>query len=262
MLNNQRRKQLFAAPLAVFLIMFVLFPLLMLLINAFFYKGQFTFKFFRDFFTDGYSLKVLGRSLWIAFIASMICILVAYPVAYILALTNFKKAPMILMLFIMPMWINTLLRTVATRDLMNILNIEFGYGTLIFGLVIEYLPFMILPIYVVLKNIDKKLIEASRDLGAPPAMVFLKTILPLSVPGIISGFLMVFTPSVSTYFMSQSQFLGSVKTQMFGQLLNAVWSTNFGKGSVLALVLLFVVGTSVLVTNKLTKIGNQRGGLW
>jgi spermidine/putrescine transport system permease protein len=260
--NNQRRKQFFTLPLLVFLIMFVIFPLCMLFINAVFDHGHFTLKYIRDFCTDGYSFRILGRSLLVALAASIICILIAYPVAYILALTKFRAAPTILLLFIMPMWINTLLRTLATKDLIDLLGIQYGYGTLIFGLVVEYLPFMIMPIYIVLKNIDKKLIEASKDLGANNFTMFLKVILPLSVPGILSGFLMVFTPAVSTYFMSQSQFLGSVKTQMFGQLLNAIWSTNFGKGSVSAIVLLAVVGVSVFITNRFTKIGNQRGGLW
>lgn len=259
-LTSQRARQFFAAPFVVFLLVFVVLPLVLLFANALFEDGKFTFRFFTEFFTDEYSLTVLGRSLWVAFVAALICLAIAYPIAYILAFSNIKRAGIYILLFIMPMWINTLLRTFALKEFLYLFTENFGYGTMLIGIVMDYLPFMILPIYTVLSNIDKKYIEASRDLGAPPRKVFMKTVLPLSVPGIISGFLIVFTPTVSTYFISE--YLGNSNTMMFGELLNSLWRNNFGKASVLALILLVIVLASVLITNRLTKIGNKRGGLW
>jgi len=262
--HNTRIKQLFAAPFVVFLLIFVLLPLLLLIWNAFFGGGSFSFKSITDVFTDGQSMPVLWRSIWVAFIATAVCIAIGYPIAYWLALTKFNRAGTILVLFILPMWINAMLRIYALREVINIFTEDMNYGTLILGLVMDYLPFMIMPIYVVLSNIDKKLLEAASDLGAPPRQVFMKTVLPLSVPGILSGFLIVFTPSVSTYFISE--YLGdSSKTLMFGELINKLmknFEANIAKVSVLALILLAVLGLAILATNRLSKIGNNRGGLW
>ena len=203
---------------------------------------------------------MLGNSLWVALAAAAICILIGYPIAYILALSKFKRAPTIIMLFVMPMWINLLLRTYALRQFTELFTSNLSYGTLIFWLVMDYLPFMILPIYTVLSNIDKKYLEASADLGAPPRYVFLKTVLPLSVSGILSGFLIVFTPAVSTYFLSD--YIGNPNVRMFGELINSTMSYNVSMASVYAIVLLVIVAISVLVLNRLSKIGNRRGGLW
>jgi len=260
LLSSNRTKQLFAAPFVIFLLMMVVFPLILLFIYAFFQKGQFSGESFSKFWTDGFSLKVLGNSLWVALVAAVICIVIGYPIAYILALTKFKRAPTILMLFIMPMWINLLLRTYALKQFTILFTTEMGYGTLVFWLVMDYLPFMILPIYTVLSNIDKKYLEASADLGAPPAFVFLKTVLPLSVSGILSGFLIVFTPAVSTYFLSE--YLGNPHVMMFGQLLNRTMHFNLSMASVYAIVLLVIIAIAVLILNRLSKIGNRRGGLW
>ena len=259
--NSQRTRQMFALPFVVFLLMMVVFPLILLFVYAFFKDGKFNGTEFVTFWTDGFTLPVLGTSLWIAFVAAIICILIGYPIAYILALTKFKRSYIILMLFIMPMWINLLLRTYALKELSELFSTNLGYGTLIFWIVMDYLPFMILPIYTVLSNIDKKYMEASSDLGAPPLKVFLKTVLPLSVPGIISGFLIVFTPAVSTFFLSE--YMGNPDIIMLGQLLNDVWTQgNISLASVIAIVLLVIIAISVLVTNWLSKMGNRRGGLW
>ncbi|MDR0975849.1 MAG: ABC transporter permease [Christensenellaceae bacterium] len=265
MKTNNRARIFFAIPFVVFLIMFVLFPLLLLFYFAFFSGDGFSFEYVKNFFTDG-SLQILLNSIIIALITAVICIALGYPVAYILAQSKAKSAPIILMLLIAPMWVNGLLRAFATKQLLYAVlgsNLQTGMGTLIIGLVLDFLPFMIMPIYTVLKNVSSKYREASADLGASPSQTFASVTLPLSIPGVISGFLMVFTPAVSTYYLSE--YLGSSKTYMIGQQLNDVFNASFGKygrGSVIAIILLLVVAMSVMATNRLSKIGNQRGGLW
>ena len=256
-------KYLFAAPLIVFLMVFVIYPMLILVWNAFQTPDGFGFSNFMVFFRDGFSMPVFLRSLWVAAVCAVVSVFIAYPIAYALAISGIKRAPTILMLFILPMWINTLLRTFAMREFFFLFDIGLGYTTMIIGIVVDFLPFMILPIYIVLGNIGTKYIEASQDLGAPPFKVFTKTVLPLSVPGILSGFLLVFTPTISTFFLSF--YLGNSDTPMFGEVLNRYFIHMIGgegPGSALSLILLLVVGITLLVTNRFTKIGNKRGGLW
>ena len=253
------KRYMFAAPFIVFMLLTVVLPLILLFWYAF-YDNGFTMRFFISFFNDGVAFAVLGRSMWVALLSSVIALLIAYPIAYVLATTTSKRSMFLLMLFIMPMWVNTLLRAIALEQLFNAASISLGYFTLIVSLVIAYLPFVILPIFVVLKNIDKKYYEASADLGASPSKTFVKTILPLSVPGIVSGFLLIFVPAVSTYFFSAR--LGN-ETTMLGELLNTLNMEGlYGQGSVIAIVLLVIVGFSVAVTNRFTKIGNKKGGLF
>jgi spermidine/putrescine transport system permease protein len=240
--------------------MFVVFPLSILFYYAFISGGGFSLNSFAKFFSNAGEMKILGRSLTVSLAAAAICILIGYPAAYILSQTNFKKANVILLLLIAPMWANSLLRIVATRELLYMLSVERGMTMLIIGLVLDYLPFMILPIYTTLSNIDKKYNEAGLDLGASHFRVFVRIILPLSIPGIISGFLMVFAPIVSTYYITDYL---APNEQMVGNILNYYFSRhNYESGSAVAIILLFIVLLCVLATNKLTKIGNKRGGLW
>jgi spermidine/putrescine transport system permease protein len=174
-----------------------------------------------------------------------------------------KKAQYILLTaLIAPMWINGLLRTIALKDLATVIGIPNGQLLLLIGLTLDYLPFMIMPIYLVLSGINKSFCEASADLGATPRITFTKVIIPLSMSGIISGFLMVFTPAVSTYYISE--YLGDTSTWMIGEELNLMFTKNhdYSGASVIALVLLLLVGLSVLLTNRLSKIGNTKGGAY
>lgn len=241
---------------------FVVLPLLMLLYHAFFVDG-FTFKAVTKYFGSRAEMATLWRSLQIAFIAAFFCLAIGYPTAYIITrIKNKKMQYLLLLLLIAPMWINGLLRTVALKNLAELLSIPNGRTLVIIGLVFDYLPFMILPIYLVLANIDKRYMEASADLGANPAITFLKITLPLSTGGIMAGFLMVFTPAVSTYYMSQ--YLGTTRTFMIGEELNLMFAKNhdYAGASVIALVLLLLVGISTLLTNRLSKIGNREGGVF
>lgn len=185
-------------PYAIFLFIFVVIPLLLIAWYAFTNAdGQFTLDNFKKFIHNSETVNTFVYSVGIAILTTIICILIGYPVAYILSKKNiFNSSSVIVMLFILPMWINTLLRTLATVALFDFLNLPLGEGALIFGLVYNFLPFMIYPIYNTLTKLDNNLIEAAQDLGASPVQVFKKATLPLSMPGITSGILMVFMPTV------------------------------------------------------------------
>jgi len=160
------------------------------------------------------------------------------------------------------MWINFLLRTVATKALFNFFNIELGMGTVLFGMVYNFLPFMILPIYTTLANIDKSLIEAATDLGASPSRAFLRVTLPLSFPGMLSGITMVFTPVITTFVISD--LLSYNMISLVGNVINNdVNMMQFNNASALSfLLLVFIAGTMVLIS-KYDKNGTKGGaGLW
>jgi spermidine/putrescine transport system permease protein len=252
----------FALPYIVFMAVFVVLPLIMLLYHAFFVDG-FTFDAVKKYFSNRAEMATIYRSLKIAFISAVLCLAVGYPVAYIITkVKNRRTQYLLLLLLIAPMWINGLLRTVALKNLAGLLSVPNGTGLVIMGLVFDYLPFMVMPVYLVLSNIDKRYTEASADLGANPVITFCKITLPLSAGGIMSGFLMVFTPAVSTYYMSQ--YLGTPRTFMIGEELNLMFAKNhdYAGASVIALVLLFIVGVSTLLTNRLSRIGNPKGGVF
>ena len=254
---------MFALPFIIFMLLMVVLPLTLVFIHAFRDDGGFTFNNFRSIFTDGFSMRVLGRSLWMAVIATVIILLVAYPIAYGLAMAGFKRKTTILLLFTLPMWTNLLLRSNALRAVFYLVDFPLGFWAIMVAFLLNFLPIMILPIYVVLSNIDKKYIEASQDLGASLMRVFFKTVLPLSAPGIVAGVILVFSPIVSTYFISGFFGGGGTGWRMFGELLNSfIRTTDYGEGAVLSIILLLIVGTTVFILNRFSKVGNKRGGLW
>jgi len=257
-------RRLFAFPYVFVLAIFVLLPLFFILGTAFQSKGGgFTFSKVGNFFTDGVSLPTLWKSIWVGGLTTLICLAVGYPVAYFLASPEYNKSNILMLLFILPMWINLLLRTLATKTLFAVLNIPLGQSAVLFGMVYNFLPFMILPIYTVLTNIDKSYIEGARDLGANGAQVFLKVTLPLSVPGIISGITMVFVPTISTYVIST--LLSEGNFRLFGDLINYDFikiNGDRGLGSVMSIVMLLIVVLFNFVLNKFAKDDNAKGGVW
>lgn len=257
---NFNSRSLFALPYIIYMTIFVVVPLFMLLGFAFFGDGGFSFDEVNAFFTDSSQWATVGRSLRIALVASICCILIAYPLAYIIAKIKSKTMQyMVLMALVAPMWINGLLRTIALKDLATLMGIPTGETLLTLGLIIDYLPFMLMPIYLVITGIPKSYLEVSADLGASPLTTFMKVTLPLSMSGIISGFLMVFTPAVSTYYMSE--YLGNQSTFMIGEQLNTMFSKDNKSGAaVIALVLLVLVGLSVFIANQISRIGNNKKG--
>ena len=212
------KRSSWALPYFIFLVMFVVLPLLLVLVYALQDgSGHFTLSNVTKFFTDSDALSTFAVSIEIAIETTLLCILIGYPAAWILSNKEYNRSAVTIVLFIMPMWINALMRTLATAELFNVLGIHLGKGTLLYGMVYDYLPFMIYPIYNVLDKMDKSYAEAAQDLGATPWKVFWKVIVPLSMPGVASGVLMVFMPTVSTFAISE--FLTNNKIKLFGTII-------------------------------------------
>ena len=243
----------------VFMAIFVVLPLLLILVYAFQDgNGHFTLSNITRFFSDSDALGTFAVSIEVAIENTLICILLGYPAAWILANKDLNKSAVTIILFIMPMWINALMRTLATAELFNTLGITLGKGTLLFGMVYDYLPFMIYPIYNVLNKMDKSYSEAAQDLGATPWQVFWKVTVPLSMPGVSSGILMVFMPTVSTFAISE--FLTNNKIKLFGTIIQEnINSSMWNYGAALAFIMLIIIGISTLFTNDDEK--EAEGGL-
>ena len=253
-------------PYAVFLIFFVIVPMLVILVYAFTDKNMhFSFSNFVRFFSDTTKLSTIVYSIVIALVTTVIALLIAYPIAYILARSRLKKKFVILMLFVLPMWINFVLRVNALREIFNLIaqspNMEWltsaNYFKTVFGMVYDFLPFMILPLYTTIMKIDKSLYEASADLGGNAFTSFTRVTLPLSVPGIMSGVTMVFLPSMTNYVVSDM--LGNAKVTIIGKFIYEYFGTDWHMGSIVALVLLLVVFISTLLSGGFTSEENVRG---
>ena len=253
-------RKVLAYPYMAFLIVFVVTPLVLILINAFVADGQLTFQNFADFFTDSGSLTVLGNSLVIGLVTTVICLAIGYPVAYNLVKYH-ASSKVFVLLFILPMWVNFLIRTLSLKSIFLSLDISLGMGTVVFGMVYNYLPYMILPLHTTLLSIDHGYIEAAEDLGADRITVLLKTVLPLSVPGIISGITMTFIPAISTFAISE--LLSNRQIYLFGDSINTKFTVaqNFGVGSVMSLVMLALVIVANVLVNIVNKDDNVRSTL-
>lgn len=243
------RKQL-GIPYGIFLILFVAAPLLVLFYYAFTNgSGQFTLGNLSGFFTDPNTLGTLVYSLVLAVVVTIVCLLVAYPVAYILAQSNLKRKSVILMLFILPMWINFTLRITALKEVLSLKegNLAFyPFINTVIGMTYDFLPFMILPLYTVLDKMDKSVIEAAADLGANNFQTFVKVILPLSVPGIVSGVSMVFLPAMTNYVVLDMLYNS---TYIMGSLIGSYFSAyDWHNGSMIALILLVIICVVSLVS--------------
>ncbi|MBQ1830989.1 MAG: ABC transporter permease [Bacteroidales bacterium] len=253
------KRSRWSIPYVVFMAIFVVLPLLLILVYAFQDgNGHFTLSNITRFFSDSDALGTFAVSIEVAIENTLICILLGYPAAWILANKDLNKSAVTIILFIMPMWINALMRTLATAELFNTLGVTLGKGTLLFGMVYDYMPFMIYPIYNVLNKMDKSYSEAAQDLGATPWQVFWKVTVPLSMPGVSSGILMVFMPTVSTFAISE--FLTNNKIKLFGTIIQEnINSSMWNYGAALAFIMLIIIGISTLFTNDEEK--EAEGGL-
>ncbi len=246
-------RKLLAIPYGLFLAVFVVIPLLIIVYYAFTNDdGQFTFEYVRVFFNEdgkgfwhfftSYNFKTILQSLFISLMSTVICLLIAYPVAYIIAKCKLKNKSAFLLLFIVPMWVNFVLRINALKELfvwMGTYNKSNGWNIVntIIGMVYDFLPFMILPIYTTIIKIDNSYLEAARDLGATGARAFMKVTLPLSKAGIASGISMVFLPSMTNYVVSNYLTFRNVK--IIGKLIDDYFMGDlWHDGSFIALVLL------------------------
>ena len=253
-----------AIPYVVWMAIFVVVPLILVVVYAFTNRsGGFTLE---NFASMSQYASVFGRSFLLAFVATVVCILLGYPMAYFLARERGRLRQMATMLIMLPMWMNFLLRTYSWVFLLERngffntlletiglpkLDIIDTQGAVVLGMVYNFLPFMVLPIFSVIEKMDHRLIEAAQDLGANSAEVFRRVIFPLSLPGVLSGVTMVFIPSVSTFVISR--LLGGSKSLLLGDLIEMQFlgsAYNPYLGSAISLVMMIIVLVCMGVMNR------------
>lgn len=253
------RRRTWSIPYVIFLAVFVVVPLILIMVYAFQSKnGGFSLENFERFINQPEAANTFIYSIGIALITTIICIILGYPAAYILSRIRLSTARVVVMLFILPMWINVLVRTLATVALFDFLRLPLGEGALIFGMVYNFLPFMVYPIYNVMQKMDHSLIEAAEDLGATPRQVFTHVVFPLSIPGVVSGIMMVFMPTISTFAISELLTMNNIK--LFGTTIqeninNGMWHY----GAALSLIMLIIIGITSLFTDSSSEDGTNEG---
>ncbi len=271
------KRSLFAAPYGVWMLLFTVVPIFLIFYYAFTWNGEFTLANFELFLAPEF-IGILTFSLWMALLCTLICLLVGYPAALFLASRDFKRANIVVVLFVIPMWMNFLLRTYAWMTLLEDtglinrflewvgigrLKLMYTENAVLMGMVYNYLPFMIFPIYSVLHKSDSRLVEAAQDLGANGWLTFWKVTLPLSVPGVISGVTMVFMPAVTTFVIPR--LLGGGTFMMFGDLIENQFLTvgDWNFGSALSLIMMALILISLGILNRVDPQGQaEGGGLW
>ena len=259
------RTKALAAPYIVWMVIFTVVPLAMVAYFAFTTNsGEFTFT---NLTRAAEYMPVLLRSVWYALAACAICLVIGYPVAYVIAQTTARTQRVLYLLVTLPMCMSFLLRTLAwvalLRDtgIINTFLGSFGIGPLplirnagsvILGMVYNYLPYMIMPLYTVIVKLDPRLVEAAQDLGCDSLQTFRRVILPLSVPGIVSGITMVFVPAVSTFYISQR--LGSTDNVMVGDIIERQFKGSYNQnlGAAMSLILMVLVFISIGLMNRFT----------
>ena len=264
-------------PYALFMLLFVVFPLFLIVYYAFTDgEGKFTFGNWGTVFANVTNWKVIGSTLLIAAITTIVCILIAYPVAYLLSNKKYNKNKVLVYIFLLPMWINFVVRTIGLKALVNgisqaVLHVDltstYPYLSIIIGMVYDYLPFAILPLYNQMLKMDKNQIEAAADLGANPAQVFFKNIIPMTVPGIVSACMMTFMPTMSSYVIANKMsnnnisIIGNLIEQQFGSNTSAI-SNHIG--STISLVMLLIIGLTLLGEKALSNKDEtqKKGGIW
>ena len=270
--NRSLLQRYAAAPHILWAVLFIVAPLIFVVYYAFTdVNGMFTTSNITEFFTPAYQ-TIFFRSLKLAFIATAICLLIGYPVAYFISRCRPKTQRILIMLIMLPMWMNFLIRTYAIMVLLQdtgIINTflgKFGIGPIhiigtetavIIGMVYDYLPYMILPIYSVMSKLDHRLVEAAADLGCNSIAVMRKVIMPLSISGVVSGVTMVLVPSISTFYISQK--LGGIDNRMIGDVIESQYaSSNYNMTASLSLVLMLILLVGLAVANKFSD-GNEGG---
>lgn len=277
---QRRGRGRIAYPYVVWMAIFIVVPLFLILFYSF-TKGDIHNISNLEFSLDSYKkvlepiyLKVIRDSFLLAAISTLICLVLGYPVAMIIANTDIKYRNLLLMFFLVPIWMNFLLRTYAWMSLLSPnglinrfllflglpkLEIMPGNGAVLLGMVYNFLPFMVLPIYTVLSKIDKHVLEASSDLGGNSFVTFMKVILPLSIPGVVSGITMVFMPAVSTFVISG--LLGGGKTPLIGDLIEQQFlsSRNWHFGSSLSIILMVMILISMAVMSRIDNSPAEEG---
>jgi len=261
-----KRGRVTTFPYIVWMLIFILVPLVLVLYYAVTVTTPagtvFSLQNFEKFMQPIY-IKVLVRSIQLALVSTIICLLLGYPVAMILSGRDLSKKNILVLLFVIPMWMNFLLRTYAWMTLLEkkgLINTVLGFiglpqinilytdSAVILGMVYNFLPFMVLPIFSVMSKIDKSIIEAAEDLGSNSFTVFRKITLPLSLPGVVSGITMVFMPALTTFIISK--LLGGSQYTLIGNLIEdqfmRVYDWNFGSALSIIMMLLIVISMAVM----------------
>lgn len=279
-MNGAKRNWL-AYPYFFWMMLFTIVPMLLILYFSFASgvdgEGHFSWANFQRVLDPLY-LNVIWRSIRLAFISTVICLLLGYPVAMILAKSQTSRQFTLIVLFVIPMWMNFLARTYAWMTLLeknglinlflgwfglgpyNLLHTEFA---VILGMIYNFLPFMVLPIYTVLNKLNPAFTEAAYDLGATPVRTFFRVTLPLSLPGVLSGISMVFMPAITTFVIPQ--LLGGGQFTMIGNLIEQQFlrSNDWGFGSALSIILMILILLSMRIMSHYEhKHGEEGGGLF
>lgn len=266
------------SPYILWSAIFIIIPLFLIVFFGFtkMENGSyaFTLENFKELMNPLY-FKVFWRSIKLAVISTLLCLLIGYPTAYIISKTKASRQGTLLMLAIIPMWMNFLLRTYAWSAILgregilntllnaiglNSINILYTDAAVLLGMVYNFLPFMILPIYTVLSKMDQDLINAAKDLGANGRQVFSKVILPLSMPGVVSGITMVFMPAVSTFVISK--LLGGGQFMLIGNLIEQQFMSvgDWHFGSAISLFMMIVILITMAIMNKFSDDSEKEGG--
>jgi len=275
-MRNEKRIGIFAYPYVVWMVIFVVVPLLIMGYYGFTTKeGAFTFGNIASV-ADPVHLKALWTSIRLSLICTVICFLLALPLAMVIRSMHIKSSGFMIFIFILPMWMNFLLRTIAWQSLLeksgvinsvlafvglpeqNMINTE---GAIVLGMVYNYLPFMVLPIYNALAKISQDTFDAAKDLGASKWQIMRRITLPLIFPGIVSGSTMVLVPALTTFVLSD--LLGGAKVHLIGNVIEQEFTTanNWNMGAGLSLVLMVLVVGSMALMSKYDKNG-EGAGLW
>ena len=278
MKKNNGSSTLPASPYIVWSTLFIVSPLIIIVFFSFTQETasgySFTLENFKRVLKSQY-VSVLRRSLVLAFQSTVLCLILGYPVAYLISKMKSNKRNILIMLFIVPMWMNFLLRTYAWLPILgkngvinnflstiglNTINILYTDAAVLLGMVYNFLPFMILPIYTVLIKMDNSLIDAAADLGANKRQIFTRIIFPLSMPGVITGITMVFMPAVSTFVISR--LLGGGQYMLLGNLIETQFTTmgDWNFGSALAIFMMIIILISMAIMNKFEGTESMEGG--
>lgn len=284
-MSNRINSILKCIPVYLWLIIFTVVPLLMVFFYAIFEVTpdgsiSFTMEFLKDAITNAQYVDAMVRSLEYAFISTLVCLVLGYPLAFILANMEERKRNFISVLFLIPMWMNFLIRTYALSSLINEQGVITKFlqtlglisgsitGTdaaIIIGMVYNFLPFMILPIYTSMLKVDARIIEAARDLGANTFTVFKKIVLPMTVPGIVSGITMVFVPCITTFVIPQ---LLNNKVWTIGSLIEFQINGNANSSggvnntaAAISFVLMIIVFICMSIFSRFDKDNAENGGL-
>ena len=268
---KKNKSLLLSGPYILWMLVFTLIPLGVVCYYALTDpdSGNFTWNNIRNLWLF---LPTLGSSVWYSLISALICLVLGYPVAYYIAHREATTQKILYMLVMLPMCMSFLLRTLAwvglleTNGIINQILNRLGMGsldligtsgTVVLGMVYNYLPYMVLPLYAIIVKIDNRLIEAAEDLGCTPVQVFSKVVLPLSMPGILSGITMVFVPAVSTFYISQK--LGGTDTMLIGDIIERQFKSagNPNLGAALSLVLMLLV---FICTGIMNRFGSEEEG--